>query len=98
MMKNEKNKITRKCIVTSLILPVEKLTRFSFNKTTKELKLDIDKNLKSRGAYFLKNKDNWEILKKRRLLNKTFKYNFTIDIYNDIEKALWGTYEQEKNK
>ncbi|AKB11407.1 YlxR family protein [Mycoplasmopsis synoviae] len=97
-MKNEKNNITRKCIVTSLILPVEKLTRFSFNKTTKELKLDIDKNLKSRGAYFLKNKDNWEILKKRRLLNKTFKYNFTIDIYNDIEKALWGTYEQEKNK
>ncbi|MFL0979613.1 YlxR family protein [Mycoplasmopsis synoviae] len=97
-MKNEKNNITRKCIVTSLILPVEKLTRFSFNKTTKELKLDIDKNLKNRGAYFLKNKDNWEILKKRRLLNKTFKYNFTIDIYNDIEKALWGTYEQEKNK
>lgn len=66
MMKNEKNNITRKCIVTSLILPVEKLTRFSFNKTTKELKLDIDKNLKSRGAYFLKNKDNWEILKKKK--------------------------------
>lgn len=46
MMKNEKNNITRKCIVTSLILPVEKLTRFSFNKTTKELKLDIDKKSK----------------------------------------------------
>lgn len=66
MMKNEKNNITRKCIVTSLILPVEKLTRFSFNKTTKELKLDIDKNLKNRGAYFLKNKRQLRNFKKKK--------------------------------
>ncbi|WP_318024161.1 YlxR family protein [Mycoplasmopsis meleagridis] len=92
MMKSDK-KVTRKCIVTNQIFPVEELVRFNYKKELNEILLDKEKKLKGRGCYFYPTRTNWELLTRKRGLNKAFRTNVSNETYNkftaDLEELKW---------
>ncbi|VEU76347.1 YlxR family protein [Mycoplasmopsis columboralis] len=93
------NNYTRKCIITNQILDINKLTRFSLLKETQKVRLDLNKNLKGRGAYFEFTWENWEKVKKTKSLNRAFRFNVSPDDYLEIEKQLLEVInEQEKQQ
>ncbi|UUD35328.1 YlxR family protein [Mycoplasmopsis caviae] len=79
---------TRKCIITNLVKPVEELVRFDFNKKNNIITLDINRDKKGRGCYFIPTHENWEKLKKHKGLNRAFRTAVDKEVYNEIEKEL----------
>ncbi|UUD36301.1 DUF448 domain-containing protein [Mycoplasmopsis citelli] len=96
MNEKRKNNYTRKCIITNEILPVEKLVRFSLQKDSKEIFLDLENVLKGRGAYFQFSLANWEKIKKTKALNRVFRFNVSNENYLKIEKELLEVLHEQK--
>lgn len=78
---------SRKCIVTSKILPVDRLIKFVLSKDG-IIKLEKDKKLLGRGAYCIKDEQIINILFERKLLNKSFKTNINMQTYNELKKEV----------
>ncbi|WP_027121411.1 YlxR family protein [Mycoplasma leonicaptivi] len=88
-MKTETNQnYTRKCIVTNNIINIDNLIRFDYNKKDNLITLDLNKSKKGRGAYFIPTQENWLKLKKTKALNRTFRTNVDMEVYNTIEQQL----------
>ncbi len=79
--------ITRKCIITGKIVPVNNLIRFVLCKNG-SIKLQTSKKIWGRGAYCLKDEEVIETLFKKRTLNKSFKRNISTEIYNELRKEV----------
>lgn len=79
--------ITRKCVVTGKVYPIEQLIRFVLKK---DGNIYLEKNIKihGRGAYCLKNEEAIEELFKKRRLNKSFKTNISHNIYDQLRKEV----------
>ncbi|MHA3825738.1 YlxR family protein [Mycoplasma sp. BRA285] len=92
------NKIyTRKCIATNQITDINKLVRFSFDKATNLVELDLNKNKLKRGAYFIPTQENWNYIKKTKALNRVFRTNISPETYTKIEEELKEVlYDKEK--
>ncbi|MFV8483692.1 YlxR family protein [Mycoplasma sp. Z473B] len=87
-MMTENKKYTRKCIATNNITPINKLVRFSFDKRTNLVELDLDHTKLKRGAYFIPTQENWNYIKKTRALNRVFRTNVSPETYTEIEEQL----------
>ncbi|QSF13566.1 YlxR family protein [Mycoplasma sp. Mirounga ES2805-ORL] len=88
-MKIEINKIfKRKCIITNQIIEANKLIRFDYDKKNNIITLDIQKNKKGRGAYFLPSEENWQKIVKTRGLNRAFRTKVSNETYKSIEQQL----------
>ena len=87
MMKTENKIISRKSIVDGQIYPISELIRFAILKNG-EVHFDPESNLKGKGAYCLNNISQLDILFKRKLLNKTFRQNIDIEMYNTIKSEV----------
>ncbi len=79
--------ISRKCIVTGKITPIDNLIRFVLTKDG-QIHLEKDKKIYGRGAYCLKDKDTIELLFKKRVLNKSFKRNISQEVYESLRKEV----------
>ena len=86
-MKTENKIISRKSIVDGQIYPISELIRFAKLKNG-EVHFDPESNLKGKGAYCLNNISQLDILSKRKLLNKTFRHNIDIEMYNTIKSEV----------
>ncbi|MEA4134475.1 DUF448 domain-containing protein [Mycoplasma sp. 2045] len=80
--------VFRKCIATNQVLPVDELTRFSYDKENNLLVLDLHKNKKHRGAYFVASLENWQKIRKTKALNRTYKTNISDEQYDSLENEL----------
>lgn len=85
---SENNTFKRKCIITNCIVDANKLVRFDFDKKNNIITLDIKRQKKGRGAYFLPTIANWEALKKSKGLNRAFRTNVSKNTYDAIEQEL----------
>lgn len=85
---NETNKITRKCIISNEILPINELIRFDFKKNENLVQLDYQKKLNGRGAYFYPTKSNWELIVRNKALNRAFRTKVSRETYDKINKQL----------
>lgn len=79
--------IKRKCIVTNEILPVDQLVRFVLQKNGK-IFLQKDKKIQGRGAYCKKDKEIIEIMFNKRILNRSFKFNISNVVYDELRKEV----------
>lgn len=79
--------ISRKCIVTGKIVPINQLIRFVIKKDGSIL-LEKKEKIYGRGAYCLKDKSIIDELFKRRILNKSFKTNISSQIYDELRKEV----------
>ncbi|SJZ47260.1 YlxR family protein [Mycoplasmopsis verecunda] len=79
---------TRKCIATNQIVDISQLIRFSFDKESSEVELDLNHNKKKRGAYFIPSIENWNSIKKTKALNRVFRTNIKPETYSNIEAEL----------
>lgn len=77
----------RKCIVTGQILPVNELIKFVLLKDGTII-LDKDKKIKGRGAYCKNDFQTVSILFEKRLLNRSFKKNISINTYEQLRKEI----------
>lgn len=91
-------KYQRKSIVDSQIYDVNLLIRFAKNQNN-EISFDPNKEKPGRGAYCLNNEDQIAILFKKRLLNKAFKQNIDLEVYeklrNEVEEWIKTTKENQ---
>ncbi|WP_245597282.1 YlxR family protein [Mycoplasma buteonis] len=88
MLEKINSNYARKCIVTNTIVPIEKLVRFDYVKSENLITLDLSKNKKGRGAYFIPTLANWEKIKKSKALNRVFRFNVDKEVYEQIEQQL----------
>lgn len=99
MMKIETKKWNRKCIVTGEIVEINKLVRFDFDKKNNQISLDLEKNKKGRGAYFIPLKENWQKIVKTRGLNRAFRTSVDNEVYKSIEieleETIWQKIKEE---
>ena len=71
--------ISRKCIVTGKILPINQLIKFVLLK---------DKKIYGRGAYCTNDPKIIDDLFKKKYLNKSFKQNILPEIYNQLREEV----------
>ncbi|MDJ1645867.1 YlxR family protein [Mycoplasma phocimorsus] len=86
MMKIE-NSITRKCVYTNQILPIDSLLRINKDKNN-IIKVDWNLQLKGRGAYLIKDKNIILQALSKKIINKAFRMNVDKTIYNEIIKEV----------
>lgn len=79
--------ITRKCIVTGKILPVNQLIRFVLLKD-KSIVLEKNEKILGRGAYCSKEPEIINELFRKRILNKSFKRNILPEVYENLRKEV----------
>lgn len=79
------NNTTRKCIATNKVCDVSELIRIV---KTKSGKYFVNSNEKGRGAYVSKHFKDIEELKRKRLLNRSFKTQVPTEVYDELEKIL----------
>ncbi|MBN0970546.1 YlxR family protein [Mycoplasma phocoeninasale] len=77
-------KYSRKSIVDAKIYDINLLIKFVKNKDG-IISFDKHKNLPGRGAYCLLDENQINILFRKKLLNKAFKQNINIEVYNNLE-------------
>ncbi|AXE61066.1 DUF448 domain-containing protein [[Mycoplasma] phocae] len=77
-------KYNRKSIVDSKIYDINMLIKFVKNKNG-IISFDKNKNMPGRGAYCLLDEDQINILFRKKLLNKAFKQNINVEVYNNLE-------------
>lgn len=85
-MKNNKS-YSRKCIFTGEILEIDKLLRFTKNKSNIVI-FDKNKNLQGRGSYL---KNDFEIVTKaldKKSFNRSFKMNISKENYEELRKEV----------
>ncbi|WP_241033034.1 YlxR family protein [Metamycoplasma hyosynoviae] len=87
MMKIKNKQILRKSIVDGKLYPLNELIRFA-KLADGSIKFDPNCKLSGRGAYCYKNISQLDILFKKRLLNKSFRHNISIEEYNEIRKDV----------
>ncbi|WP_029608544.1 YlxR family protein [Mycoplasma simbae] len=80
--------VTRKCIVTGQIKPVDELIRIDFDRKNNQINLDLAQNKKGRGAYFILSDQNWELVWKTKAFNRSFRTNIPREFYLHIEEQL----------
>lgn len=85
---------SRKCIVTSEIVPINNLIRFVLLKNG-EIKLQKESKIYGRGAYCKNDNEIINILFERKLLNKSFKTNINPIVYKELRKEV-EEYVQNK--
>ncbi|WP_406613815.1 YlxR family protein [Mycoplasma corogypsi] len=91
------DKHTRKCIITGQIVNIGQLIRFDYDKKNNQITLDLAKNKKGRGAYFIPTKKNWEEALKSKALNRAFRTSVSKETYEAIEAQIMEVlYEQEE--
>lgn len=83
-MKNNQP-ISRKCIVTNKVKPLDQLIRIV---KTKDNRFLISNDAKGRGAYVSKILPAKELLIKKRLLNRSFKTDVPKEIYEKLEQMI----------
>ncbi|CAL59398.1 YlxR family protein [Mycoplasmopsis agalactiae] len=89
MKSDKKNEgFSRKCIATGLIVPENQMLRFDYNKNENLIKLDVNRELKGRGAYFIATEENWNTVVRKKCLNKTFRTAVPKEVYERIEAEL----------
>ncbi|WP_373434918.1 YlxR family protein [Metamycoplasma equirhinis] len=86
-MKIDRRIYLRKSIVDSQLYEINNLLRFVKNKDG-VISFDSTKTKLGRGAYCLNSQDQIEILFKKRLLNRAFKQNISIEIYNSMKAEV----------
>ena len=79
--------ISRKCIVTGKILPINQLIKFVLLKD-KTIVLEKDKKIYGRGAYCTNDPKIIDDLFKKKYLNKSFKQNILPEIYNQLREEV----------
>lgn len=79
--------VTRKCIVTGKIVPINQLIRFVLLKN-QLIVLEKDKKILGRGAYCLNQEEVINELFRRRILNKSFKRNILPEVYEHLRKEV----------
>ncbi|AWX69753.1 YlxR family protein [[Mycoplasma] anseris] len=96
-MKIDKKNYSRKSIVDNQIYPIADLLRFSKDQNG-EIHFDPQKTHQGRGAYCLKTIEQIEQLFKKRLLNRAFKQNIEIEVYNKLRNEVdeWVRKIQEE--
>ncbi|BBU47523.1 YlxR family protein [Mycoplasmopsis felis] len=75
----------RKCIATNQITNISNLLRIDYDKKNNLICVDYEKVLKGRGCYFILNIENWEKIKKNKLLNRSFRTNISKEIYEEMD-------------
>ncbi|WP_029513694.1 YlxR family protein [Mycoplasmopsis primatum] len=78
----------RKCIATGIIKSSNQMLRFDYNKKENIILLDLNRELKGRGAYFIPTIANWEFIIKHKCLNKTFRTAVAKETYELFDKQL----------
>ncbi|WP_373590112.1 YlxR family protein [Metamycoplasma equirhinis] len=86
-MKIDRRIYLRKSIVDSQLYEINNLLRFVKNKDG-VISFDSTKTKPGRGAYCLNSQDQIEILFKKRLLDRAFKQNISIEIYNSMKAEV----------
>ncbi|MDJ1646407.1 YlxR family protein [Mycoplasma phocimorsus] len=81
------NSITRKCVYTNQILPIDSLLRINKDKNN-IIKVDWNLQLKGRGAYLIKDKNIILQALSKKIINKAFRMNVDKTIYNEIIKEV----------
>ncbi len=90
-----KKKVFRKCIVTNKIINIDEMIRF-VKDNNNNIFLDNQKKIMGRGAYITKEFSLIIHAIERKLLNKTFKTNISIDVYDRLKQEV-KIYEEIKN-
>lgn len=85
-MKTDK-KYSRKSIVDSQIYDVNLMVRFAKNKDN-EISFDPYLEKPGRGAYCLNNVEQIDTVFKKKLLNRAFRQNISLDVYDSIRKEV----------
>ena len=88
---------SRKCIVTGQILPVYQLLRFVLQRDG-TIRFQHGPKLPGRGAYCQNHPLVVEELFRRKLLNRSFKTNISINTYEQLKEEVrnHGPNQQEK--
>ena len=81
----------RKCIASHKLHEVNELIRVV---KTKENEFFIDSSKNGRGAYIWKELEDVTILRKHRLLNRAFKGDVPLNVYDDLENRLKEKHER----
>ncbi|WP_027122783.1 YlxR family protein [Metamycoplasma spumans] len=97
-MKTDK-KYSRKSIVDSQIYDVNLMVRFAKNKNN-EISFDPYLEKPGRGAYCLKNIEQIDTVFKKKLLNRAFRQNVSLDAYDSIRKEVeeWVNKTTKENQ
>ena len=75
----------RKCIVSHKTFPKEELIRIVKTKKNNFL---VDSNEQGRGAYVQRDPNIFEEIKKKKLLNRAFKEDVPLKIYDELKEKL----------
>lgn len=62
--------------------------RFDYNKNENLIKLDVNRELKGWGVYFIVIEENWNIVVRKKCLNKIFRIVVLKEVYERIEVEL----------
>ena len=81
----------RKCIVTHELFDTSELIRVV---KTKDNKFFVDSKIDGRGAYISKDIEKIDVIIKHRLLNRAFKGNVPIEVYNLLGNKLKENHER----
>ncbi|MCK5866852.1 MAG: YlxR family protein [Mycoplasmataceae bacterium] len=81
----------RKCIATSKLYEVTELIRVV---KTKSNEFFVDSSTNGRGAYIWIGLKDTTILRRQRLLNRTFKGEVPLSVYDEIENKLKEKHER----
>lgn len=57
-------------LATGLIVPENQMLRFDYNKNENLIKLDVNRELKGRGAYFIATEENWNTVLEKNVWTK----------------------------
>lgn len=97
-MKTDK-KYSRKSIVDSQIYDVNLMVRFAKNKDN-EISFDPYLEKPGRGAYCLNNIEQIDTVFKKKLLNRAFRQNISLDVYDSIRKEVeeWVNKTTKENQ
>lgn len=79
--------ISRKCIVTGKILPINQLIKFVLLRD-KTIVLEKNEKIYGRGAYCTNDPIIIDELFKKKYLNKSFKQNVLPEIYNQLREEV----------
>ncbi|EGV00515.1 hypothetical protein MCSF7_03153 [Mycoplasmopsis columbina SF7] len=83
-----KTETKRKCFISNEFYSTQELLRFNYNKKTNEIVLDLNNELKGRGAYFYPTQTNWNLIVKNKGLNRAFRTNVSRETYTKISEQL----------
>ncbi|VEU78325.1 Putative transciprtional termination factor [Mycoplasmopsis columbinasalis] len=83
-----KTETRRKCFISGEFHSTRDLLRFNYTKTTGEIVLDVNNQLKGRGVYFFPTAENWNKIVKTKGLNRIFRTNVAKEIYTTIDEEL----------